>query len=357
MYRRALAVAALAVVGSACSGNTPTVTETRDDGGADGSSTKADASHDAAPSLTNAQACMDRATAQCALIQKCRPVAVETNYGTLAACVSGLQKNCESSLSAKSNGNNATLTEACAKAYPTWKCADFEDNVNTPTACVQKKGTLKSGGSCAFPGQCETGFCAIPPNTQCGVCADPPASGDSCANLTTCGQSLTCAGATETCTTFAANGEACGAGMPCGYQLSCVAANAKKMITGTCQPAVENVGDACDSTQQTGPGCDLAAGLTCNTSSDAGETCQKATIAGTGKPCGTVDDQDALCGAGGTCTAAAGMAGTCIAAAAEGETCDEGNSGTGCVAPQRCIGSEDGSASGTCAYTSADTCD
>lgn len=343
MLMRPLALAALAIVGAACSGSTTTLPK---DGGA------SDAVQDSSSPISNTQACMDRATAECALISKCRPSAIQTNYGTVAACVLGVQTNCENALSAPSNGNTATATEACANAYPTWSCADFENNVNIPTACKQQTGTLASTASCAFPGQCESGFCAIPPNTQCGVCADPPMAGASCANLTTCGPGLVCAATTKICTTYVASGGGCGTGAPCGYQLSCVGAVAKTMTQGTCQAAVETVGAACDSTLTTGPGCDLGAGLTCNTTS---ETCAKASIAATGKPCGTVDDQQALCSAGGACTATSGTAGTCIAAAADGEACDD-DGGTGCLSPERCISSEDGGASGKCEFASAATC-
>jgi hypothetical protein len=358
MFMRPLVVVALAFAGSACSGTTSTVAPT--DGGAktDGSQdkdsgTKPDAAQDSSSPPTNAEACMDRATAQCALIEKCRPVSIETNYGTLAACVSGLQENCENSLSAKGNGNDAVFTEACAQAIPTWSCEDFANNVNPPTACAQKTGTLKANAACAFPGQCESGFCAISANAQCGTCKDPPAKGDSCADLTTCGTGFVCAAVVQTCTPFVAKGGKCGSGAPCGYELSGVGVDAKAGIQGTCQESVLKEGAACDATLKTGPSCDIGAGLTCNTSS---LTCEKASIALTGKPCGKVNDQEALCAAGGTCTAATGMAGTCIAAAKEGEACDE-NGGTGCVSPERCVGfSVGGGSSGKCQFASADTC-
>jgi hypothetical protein len=388
MLMRPLAVVALAFVGLACGGSSNTTLE--DGGSKEDASSKKDASHDsgskkdashesgteedaseegasdaseesdsetdASEDTTEADsstpaACQDRATAECALMNKCRPTGIQTNYGTEAACVKGLEQNCENSLAAPSNGNNATVTEACAKAFPSWSCADFENDVNIPTACQQQMGSLASGSACAFPGQCTSGFCAIPPNTECGVCAALPAAGDSCAKLTTCGPGLNCVAKTQTCVKLAAKGDACGAGAPCGYELSCVGANATKGTQGTCQAAVETVGATCDPTLNKGAGCDLGAGLTCNTTT---LKCAKVSVAATGKPCGTVDDQDALCSAGGTCTAATGMAGTCIAPAAEGKTCADVG-GTGCVAPQRCIGLE-GGASGTCEFNSAATC-
>jgi hypothetical protein len=347
MLMRPLAVVALASNSTAEDGGVKT------DASQDGPKTTDSSSP---PSPT--QACQDRATAQCALQDKCRPTTIETNYGSEAACVSGVQQNCENSLAAPSNGNTATFVEACAKAFSSWSCDDFENDVNIPTACQQKTGSLESGKGCAFPGQCKTGFCAIPPDAQCGVCADPPKAGASCANLTTCGQGLTCAAKTQTCATFSAKGDACGEGEPCGYQLSCVGANAKDDAdadadagsdTGTCQAAVETVGDTCDPTQNKSAGCDLAAGLTCDATT---KKCVKFTFAKGKEACGN----EALCSAGGTCTSKTDDAGTCIPAAAEGEICDEGNSGTGCLNSERCIASEDGGASGTCEFANAAKC-
>jgi hypothetical protein len=346
MFTRPLAVVALAFVGLACGGSSSTTPS--QDGGTKNDGTAGDSSS----GLTNAQACMDRATAQCALVAQCSIYDLQIRYGTQDACVSGVTQNCINSLEAPSNGNNATLTEACAKAYPTWSCQDFEDNVNPPTACVQKSGTQAAGAACAFPGQCQSAFCAIPPTAACGTCAPLPTAGTSCAELTNCGSGLICDAKSSTCVAYGAMGASCGATAPCGFELSCVGASAKKGTMGTCQAAVLTVGGTCDATQATGPGCATSQGLTCNSMT---KQCEKATFSAGGGACGVVDDQDAYCSAGGTCSAAAGMAGTCTAAAATGGSC--GGTNGGCVTPERCIGgSGDSGSGGTCQVGSASTC-
>lgn len=302
------------------------------------------ASADAGPSAMTA--CGDLATAQCAELEGCSSVLMQTRYGTLATCQVRLAATCATALVAPSTGNSAAQVEACAQAYPSWSCTDYLGNVNLPAACAQRAGGLATGNACAFAAQCATGFCAIPPNAACGACAPQPQLGDSCSNLSSCGQRLICLSGSQVCGTFGAAGAMCSNGAPCGAHLSCIGADAATGALGTCEASAELTGVACDPTLKKGPGCDYDDGLTCN-----GQTkkCAPLTISAGGGPCNSNNDQFAACAAGGTCsTSETGAMGTCMSGAADGHACTVGGEGPACLQPARCIVASDSSTSGTC---------
>jgi hypothetical protein len=331
---------ALACAASACGGNQFTLAGTEDAGGDGGT-------------LTADQACGDNASARCQKIATCSSELMTTTYGDEGTCAAQLKLNCLNGMSAPSAGGTPQTTEACAQAFATWSCDDYL-NDNPPAACVQVKGTAATGQPCGFAGQCQTGFCAIVPGNACGTCAPVPQAGASCASLTTCGQLSACqTTTTEQCATFAPAGASCGRGLPCGAGLYCVGSTAT--TTGSCEPAVEQVGASCDPLGKAGPGCDRLAGLTCNSVS---RECATIVYAATGQACGTVNDQTALCASAGTCAPAAGMdasAGeTCSPTATNGAACDL-VLGPFCRDPMRCIVSGEGGTQGTCQLQSA-TC-
>ena len=302
------------------------------------------------------QACGDRAHANCLEIQTCSAEVLATTYGDEGTCETRLKLFCLNSLSAATNGNSAAADEACAQAFANESCTNYFDLSPEP-ACVQAKGSLDDGKPCAFAGQCATGFCSIVPGAACGVCAEAPMPGASCAELTTCGQTLTCVSATKQCQAFAAQGAACGSAQPCGAGLFCVGAatTATSMQSGTCQRAVEQMGAPCDPQGKTAPGCDRLASLTCNS---ATKTCAPLAFAAAGQACGgNVGNQFAACAGGATCVAQSSDAGPpsiCVPAASDGAKCDL-VAGPSCLDPARCI-TGDGSTSGTCQFPSATAC-
>lgn len=322
------------------------------DGG--GGGTDGGGGGDAGGGITADQACADTAHARCTLLESCSAVRVQVVYGDEATCESRIKQNCVNALAAPSTGNTPAATEACAQAYAGWACADFLDGANVPQACAQVTGSLASGAACEFAGQCQSGFCAIVPGAACGTCAAPPKAGDSCAQLTTCGNNagLTCTQDTQTCVVLAAQGAACGKGAPCGTGLSCVGADAATSTQGTCQAAGTQAGATCDPQLKTAAGCSRDAGLTCNAQS---KQCATITVVGGSQPCDDVNNQAQLCSAGGQCTeTAAGKTGTCTAAAADGAACDT-QAGPPCLSPARCIASGTGTA-GTCQLPTASAC-
>ncbi len=341
------------------------------------------------PTTTNvsaAQACADNAHERCTRLQTCSPTDTVLRYGSESACETRETDSCTMSLSEPLNGNTPTAVEACAGAYAGWACADYLDNTRIPPACKQQLGPIIPGGSCAIDGQCQSGFCAILPGASCGTCAAVPKVGASCALLLGCGPGLACTTDTAKCVAFGVRGSPCGKGAVCGVALTCVGANLATGVQGTCQPAGENAGQACDPTGKTGAGCDRNAGLTCNAGmpvldggpddgfeagsgdgfeagveggvAEAGvpaRTCQPVVVAAARQPCGNdVGGQPVYCEEEGACIGATGSTpGTCVAAAADGAACDLAG-GPGCIVPARCIGN--GGTAGTCQYSGAQSC-
>jgi len=343
MFRHRAGWLALGFSLAACGGTSTTIVGTGTDAGAD-----ADAN--SGPSVSTA--CGASAAAQCAKLESCSSELMKVRYGTTATCEIRLTANCTSALAAPSTGNTPTDTLACSKAYAGWDCTDYLNGVNVPDACTQKKGQLATAASCAFPAQCATGFCAIPPNAACGSCQEAPGAGDSCSDLATCGQGLTCFANSKVCGTLGASGASCDKGTPCGAHLNCIGANAKTGTMGTCTASATKAGDSCDSTLTTGPGCDNDVGLTCNSLS---EECEPITVSNGGGPCDKDNDQFATCAAGGTCsTSEAGAMGTCAAAASDGHACSTATGGPGCLSPARCVVTT--GMSGTCQVPDGTTC-
>jgi hypothetical protein len=320
----------------------------------------ADADVEAGPVVSAVQACGDNAKARCMRTAECSEAFVATTYIDEGTCETRLKLSCLNALSAADTGGTPEASEACAAAYPTESCDDLLDDT-PPAVCLQARGSRANGATCGFPGQCQTGFCAIVPGSQCGTCAPLPQEGDSCLELTTCGQLLSCWIATALCTSFAPQGAVCNKGQPCGGALFCVGSTST--TNGVCEPSIETLNAACDSQAKTGPGCDRNALLTCNGASNQCATIQ---FASAGQPCGTVNKQLSLCSAAGTCTtlADAGAAPTdggslvtevCVAAAADGAECDL-DVGPGCVTPARCVASVAGGRYGTCQFADPSKC-
>ena len=238
-------------------------------------------------------------------------------------------------------------------AYAGWACTDLLNGENIPTACVQATGPGAAGVSCAFNAQCQSGFCAIAPASACGVCAAAPKAGDSCANLTGCGQGLLLHERHADLRDRRRDGRQVWQGSPVRSGPLCVGANATAGTMGTCQTAVSMQGAACDAAAKTGPACDRDMGLTCNSTS---KQCEPLAVVGGGQPCGDVNSQGVACGSAGVCTGAMGTtAGTCTAAVADGATCSTPGL-HGCETLSRCIVAGEGGTTGTCAMQTATAC-
>jgi hypothetical protein len=351
MTRVCLVMFTLALVGTACGSSPSSNGPTSDAGNADvkdggvlGDAVLAgDAGADASKAIM--MGCAAVAASECAKLESCSSLVLQSRYGSVATCESRTQEICENALSTPATGNTASQVSACAMAYAGWGCTDFLNAENTPKACIQPTGKLPNGMTCAFPGECTTGFCAIEPHAVCGACADVPKAGDSCANLTSCGQNLHCFAASKVCGEVAALAAQCDEDTPCGAHLSCIGAVAATHTQGTCQASAAK-GATCDPTLVNGPGCDFYAGLTCDVSS---KQCVSITVSATGGACGLDDGSFATCGTSGTCsTSEAGAAGTCTVAAADGAACSTQSTGPGCLWPARCITATETAMTGTC---------
>jgi hypothetical protein len=297
------------------------------------------------------QACTDSAHATCTKMQTCEPTNLQAVYGDEPTCETRLKTSCLNALSAPSTGATPSLSESCAQAYANYACADYRDKTNIPMPCQQASGSLAAGGACEFAAQCQTGFCAIAPGSACGKCATTPKQGDSCAQLTSCGATLTCASDTLVCTTVAAQGQSCGSGQPCGASLSCVAPGGAG-TAGTCQAAGTQVGATCDGTAKTGPNCDAVLALYCD-----GKTkqCAQTSYEATGTACGYNVDAGTLV----ECLAGSCVTGACAARSADNGACTVSEGGAasptaGCLPPARCVAMS--GATGTCQVVTGGAC-
>jgi hypothetical protein len=345
------------------------------DGGTDASPTDSsptDSSTDGSSAAT--KACNDEATAVCALRDSCSPgYNVTVTYGSDSACQSRTAQVCINALGAKGTGNNATLIEACAGAYPSEACTDFFDG-NPVTACVPPAGTLTTGSACGASAQCASTYCAVGPTAVCGTCQPLPTVGASCQVEADCGRDLVCAIPTVAgdaglpapkCAAWVTSGNPCLTGYePCQSGFSCVGDDEATMTKGTCQASGATVGTACDGTRKTMASCQVDIGLVCipTAKGSAIGTCQKITLVGPNAACGDIGSAPitgfAVCQSSGLCKKAAltDPTGACVDSAAEGSPCDNNPLvGPPCLTPAKCVVSGSGTA-GTCTLPNASTC-
>ncbi|HEX4516333.1 MAG TPA: hypothetical protein VH054_22450 [Polyangiaceae bacterium] len=362
---RALSIFSFLAVVVACSNN-----DSVNDAGTDAST--GDAGGDSGDPT---KACNDEATALCGLRDSCSPgYDIMLVYGSTPTCVSRVAQACIGALSAKGTGNDASLVETCAGAYPSETCTSFFDG-DPVAACVPTAGTLATGAACGASAQCASTYCAVTSTTVCGTCQPLPAAGTACQMQADCGRDLACATPTlavgdagvpaPKCAAFVASGGSCLTGyQPCQAGLSCVGDDEATMKNGTCQTSGATVGAACDGTRKTAPGCFADLGLVCipTAKGSAVGTCKNIQIVSTGATCGAIGSMPitgfAVCGASGLCKKAASTDtnGTCVAAAADGAACDsDPANGPPCLSPAKCVSTGSGTA-GTCTPPNASTC-
>jgi hypothetical protein len=303
---------------------------------------------DAGPSVD--KACSDSAYARCTRAQACSPTGVQLRYGDVTTCETVMKANCVAILAAPGTGSTPSSSEACSQAIPNWDCADYLQTQNPPPECVQATGSIANGAACAYPSQCQSGFCAIAPGAPCGACTTAPQVGDSCAQLTSCGQTLICNAISSTCFAPPATGASCAPGQGCVPGSECLGSSTTTGAAGTCVPAVESLGAACSNTTAL---CDSFSGLTCNLQSDK---CVASQLGTAGQACNFVASQNVVvqCGGGGRCITS-GTQSTCTAASTIGGPCDL-VAGPECIAPSRCIVDADAGTSGTCQIADGTAC-
>jgi len=352
-----LCVALASVLGSslavfACGGTSAGTAPTSDAGAS------TDATSDAAADGT--QACTDYATARCQKSDSCTAgLASRERFGDMATCIARGVLGCKAALAAADTAATPAFFASCAQALPASSCADFQDAVNVPEACLNLAGPRTNGAACTNNAQCASSWCLVAPNAACGTCQDRPAAGAACTVDAECGaRGLFCSKA-NTCQPLQAANAPCDDTRVCGAALSCVGQT--KTQPGTCQPAVATVGAACDPKKATGPGCDNRIGLFCGLD----DKCAADALVMATEACGTLVDSDggvadggaseagakevtvARCLSGASCSPTTAAKGTCVAPAADGAACDTVN-GPPCLAPARCITTSDASTAGTC---------
>jgi hypothetical protein len=298
-------------------------------------------------------ACAAEAKARCQRIDACtNGLGVAARYADEATCEVRQKDACVKALAAPETANTPTNVAECADDLKVTTCTDLLDG-NPYGACIPPAGPREDGAACGVSAQCKSTFCAIAPGAACGTCAELPKEGDSCVDFG-CPRGMFCAGIAKVCRHWAAAGAECDhVDHPCDRGLSCVGAT--NSTSGTCQPAAQSPGVACDPKLATGSGCDRNVGLYCDATS---KTCVEAKWAKAGEPCGvTAAGEYTACLAGARCETAQGSkVGTCAAATADGAACDS-IKGVDCVAPAKCVGSAvDGGVAGTCTLVDPASC-
>ena len=295
------------------------------------------------------QACDDLAAARCAQLATCSPFDLERRWGDVATCQSREQVACLEDLAVARSAETAARVETCAKASAAQTCAEFLSLPAAPS-CVPIAGPLALGAACQTSSQCRSAFCSVAPTALCGTCTNAPAAGDLCTD-NGCAPDMSCIAATMECEVPVVAAGACDRTMPCAVGLICVGATAAKM--GSCMPAIEQLGAACDPQHAIAADCDAAAGLECDMTS---LKCVMVPFADPGAPCGTIGSTVTRCSGGATCNIPGTTgAGTCLAPAVDGGSCDS-TDGPDCLPPARCVPTASGSTAGTCQLPGSQRC-
>jgi hypothetical protein len=206
-----------------------------------------------------------------------------------------------------------------------------------------------TGAGCADNTQCTSGFCARPAGLLCGWCRPAPKVGDSCLTIG-CADGQLCVSGYSTCAMASTQGQPCNRRQPCADHLSCVGASVIGTArTGTCQPAIDRVGDACDPDKQDGPACDSVNGLHCHRQRRVCEAI--AIVDQPGGACGPIGPSVAKCGSRLSC-----VRGRCVPVAGVDQPCNRGT-GPVCEAPAVCVSDHVyGGSSGFCRLPGDQSC-
>jgi hypothetical protein len=275
----------------------------------------------AAAPVSATDACMQVATALCARIDGCAPLALAVLYGDQSTCISRAVLSCTTDQSVQGIGRTTGDLTGCATALGTASCSDLLAGT-LPTVCTNKPGTVVNGMACGSDLQCVSTYCNKA--ADCGVCSPRQAAGGDCTVDGGCLAGLVCAN--SRCVAPAGPGGDCNLpNQPCRTDLYCPTTTATKGGSAKCAAKVAAGGSCADSDQA----CDLVQGNICN---PIGQTCETITVAKGGQACGL--GAKALCvGFVAPCSNFL-TGGVCASPAADGAACG-GNDV--CIPPATCV--------------------
>jgi hypothetical protein len=267
--------------------------------------------------------CSDLASAYCAKLAACSPLALRLTYGDQATCANRIELTCSPWLDLPGTSWTAAKFSACTNAIAASSCPT---PVGTLPECMTTAGSLSTGDRCADPSQCATGFCngpgAYPPDdggVACGTCLAVP-SRPSCGDAGACVLPELClpdGNGGAQCVRLPQEGGACLVQGLCDFGLVCIASVCSRP---------KGAGASCAAPNE----CDISQSLVC-----LNATCQMPTWVQPGSAC---HDPDQLC-SGGACIATGidvNGPGICMAWAADGSACDPVK-GPPCLAPALCL--------------------
>src|SRR5262249_25271650 len=122
------------------------------------------------PGLTAAQAtaiCTTLRNASCDLQQRCSPLTITIEYGTVDACKSLSIPICAAALQIPGTVISQAQATACANAYAASDCSKSFEESNL-TDC-NSPGVIANGQPCLGDEQCMSGHCETG-STTCGTC-------------------------------------------------------------------------------------------------------------------------------------------------------------------------------------------
>ena len=248
--------------------------------------------------------------ANCSHLQKCQPLVLEIQYGTVDNCTTVLSSDSQDNLP----GNDYTdaQVKACSDAINGASC---DADVGALAAC-QIKGTLGNGTPCNGGTQCSSGYCQLGDDTtgssstivgqQCGKCAPIAADGAACTEDDGCNLGSECDSTKHVCSPRPAKGAACTPDVDCQAGSVCIASVCSDLL-----PA----GSVCDSSDNS-----CATGLACE-ASKCTDTSGLVVAVDVGQSCGLdpVAQKDNVCKFS-SCVGATGAA-KCVAFATANQPC------------------------------------
>lgn len=257
-------------------------------------------------------ACQALATKRCAVLQKCAPFVLASQYGTSTTCVARFAAVCRARATAADTGIDVAAINTCSTSLGADFECEFCGAIDSSAACQAKPGKRKNAAACGDDGQCSSGYCRGLDSASCGNCGSRAKVTQMCNGQPDCETGFACVATTGTkvCVARVTVGGDCDGAHVCLAPAVCK--------SGKCTAPVA-AGAACDATLKN---CNQNAGLYCH---DKKLVCTPYQVVGSGEACGYFDGDRVTCGYGTACKLVGGGQGNCIKISEDGNSCSTGD--------------------------------